>query len=52
MEGKKKSTSSFVSGEAGAVPRWAQRTVTLPSHKRGCHLVTPTVSELESLFFS
>ncbi|KAG0569764.1 hypothetical protein KC19_6G115000, partial [Ceratodon purpureus] len=43
MEGKKKSTSSFVSGEAGAVPRWAQRTVTLPSHKRGCHLVTPTI---------
>jgi len=40
---RKKSTSSFVGGDAAKVPKWAQKTVTLPAAKRGCHLVTPTV---------
>ncbi|XP_057757034.1 uncharacterized protein LOC130976246 [Arachis stenosperma] len=31
-----------------AAPKWAQKTITLPPHKRGCHLVTPKiVKEIE-----
>lgn len=28
---------------AAAGPKWAQKTVTLPPHRRGCHLITPKV---------
>ncbi|XP_058220444.1 uncharacterized protein LOC131330758 [Rhododendron vialii] len=24
-------------------PKWAQKTITLPPHKRGCHLITPKI---------
>ncbi|MED6206152.1 hypothetical protein PIB30_024315 [Stylosanthes scabra] len=26
-----------------AAPKWAQKTITLPPHKRGCHLITPKI---------
>jgi secondary thiamine-phosphate synthase enzyme len=45
---KKKKNSSFVTGDA-VMPKWAQKTVTLPPHTRGCHLVTPLiVKEIEA----
>lgn len=47
---KKKKNSSFVSGDA-VMPKWAQKTVTLPPHTRGCHLVTPLVRMLYFLHF-
>lgn len=28
---------------AGAGPKWAQKTITLPPQRRGCHLITPKV---------
>lgn len=28
---------------AAAGPKWAQKTLTLPPHRRGCHLITPKV---------
>lgn len=28
---------------AAAGPKWAQKTVMLPPHRRGCHLITPKV---------
>ncbi|KAG7024064.1 yjbQ [Cucurbita argyrosperma subsp. argyrosperma] len=28
---------------AAAGPKWAQKTVTLPPHRRGCHLITPKI---------
>jgi hypothetical protein len=45
--GDARKRSSFVTGgEAAttAVPKWTQKTVTLPPQKRGCHLITPLVS--------
>ena len=27
-----------------AAPKWAQKTITIPPHRRGCHLITPEVS--------
>jgi len=42
--GDARKRSSFVTGgEAAttAVPKWTQKTVTLPPQKRGCHLITP-----------
>lgn len=42
----KKNGTSFVTGDAAMVPKWAQKTVTLPPQKRGCHLITPLVSYL------
>lgn len=47
---KKKKNSSFVTGDA-VMPKWAQKTVTLPPHTRGCHLVTPLVRMLYFLHF-
>ncbi|XP_024395457.1 uncharacterized protein [Physcomitrium patens] len=45
----KKSTSSLVTGDENGSPKWAQKTVTLPSKKRGCHLITSTIlKEIES----
>ena len=41
-----KKHTSFVTGDAAMVPKWAQKTVTLPPHKRGCHLITPLVTIL------
>ena len=32
-----------VAAAAAAAPRWAQKTITLPPHRRGCHLITPKV---------
>lgn len=29
---------------AFTAPKWAQKTITLPPHRRGCHLITPKVS--------
>ncbi|MFS8006132.1 putative thiamine phosphate synthase [Helianthus anomalus] len=26
-----------------AAPKWAQKTITLPPHNRGCHLITPKI---------
>ncbi|KAK9050621.1 hypothetical protein SSX86_030409 [Deinandra increscens subsp. villosa] len=26
-----------------ATPKWAQKTITLPPHNRGCHLITPKI---------
>ncbi|KAJ6999116.1 hypothetical protein NC653_015066 [Populus alba x Populus x berolinensis] len=31
----------FTAVAAAAAPRWAQKTITLPPHRRGCHLITP-----------
>ncbi|KAH7566960.1 hypothetical protein JRO89_XS07G0000900 [Xanthoceras sorbifolium] len=28
---------------AAANPKWAQKTITLPPHRRGCHLITPKI---------
>jgi len=28
---------------AATAPKWAQKTITLPPHKRGCHLITPKI---------
>lgn len=28
---------------AAAGPKWAQKTLTLPPHRRGCHLITPKI---------
>jgi secondary thiamine-phosphate synthase enzyme len=42
--GDARKRSSFVTGgEAAttAVPKWSQKTVTLPPQKRGCHIITP-----------
>ncbi|KAE9456815.1 hypothetical protein C3L33_11311, partial [Rhododendron williamsianum] len=32
-------------------PKWAQKTITLPPHKRGCHLITPKVFRFFPCFF-
>ena len=29
-------------------PKWAQKTITLPPQRRGCHLITPMVSSIDS----
>lgn len=31
-------------------PKWAQKTITLPPQRRGCHLITPKVSSFECFF--
>ncbi|GLU00159.1 hypothetical protein SLE2022_175460 [Rubroshorea leprosula] len=31
------------SSMAASGPKWAQKTITLPPHKRGCHLITPKI---------
>ncbi|KAJ0024737.1 hypothetical protein Pint_09135 [Pistacia integerrima] len=28
---------------SGTAPKWAQKTITLPPHHRGCHLITPKI---------
>nr|XP_034931352.1 UPF0047 protein YjbQ-like isoform X2 [Populus alba]TKS03091.1 UPF0047 protein C4A8.02c [Populus alba] len=33
----------FTAVAAAAAPRWAQKTITLPPHRRGCHLITPKI---------
>ncbi|KAF8409843.1 hypothetical protein HHK36_002361 [Tetracentron sinense] len=36
--------STLKTGESmAAAPKWAQKTITLPPHKRGCHLITPKI---------
>lgn len=35
---------SFSDSMAASAPKWAQKTITLPPHHRGCHLITPKVS--------
>jgi len=35
---------SFSDSMATSAPKWAQKTITLPPHRRGCHLITPKVS--------
>lgn len=32
-------------------PKWAQKTITLPPQRRGCHLITPKVSSSLDGFF-
>lgn len=36
-------SSDSMAGSAGTGPKWAQKTITLPPLRRGCHLVTPKV---------
>ncbi|KAI8549203.1 hypothetical protein RHMOL_Rhmol06G0008200 [Rhododendron molle] len=31
-------------------PKWAQKTITLPPHKRGCHLITPKMYRIWLLY--
>lgn len=35
-----------------AAPKWAQKTITLPPLKRGCHLITSKVCELLNLYLN
>ncbi|XP_011034754.1 PREDICTED: UPF0047 protein C4A8.02c-like [Populus euphratica] len=34
---------SFSDSMATSAPKWAQKTITLPPHRRGCHLITPKI---------
>ncbi|KAJ6414245.1 hypothetical protein OIU84_006964 [Salix udensis] len=34
---------SFSDPMAASAPKWAQKTITLPPHHRGCHLITPKI---------
>lgn len=37
-------TTDHSSGSMAATgPKWAQKTITLPPHRRGCHLITPKI---------
>lgn len=36
-------SSDSMAGSAGTGPKWAQKTITLPPLRRGCHLVTPKI---------
>nr|XP_043631216.1 uncharacterized protein LOC122602692 isoform X4 [Erigeron canadensis] len=35
--------SSSMAAAAASGPKWAQKTITLPPHNRGCHLITPKI---------
>ncbi|KAJ0702052.1 hypothetical protein HanPI659440_Chr14g0525031 [Helianthus annuus] len=35
-----------------AAPKWAQKTITLPPHNRGCHLITPKVPTPSKIAFT
>ncbi|KAK9097639.1 hypothetical protein Syun_024684 [Stephania yunnanensis] len=35
--------SSSAMNTMAPAPKWAQKTITLPPHKRGCHLITPKI---------
>lgn len=37
------STANDPNSMAAAAPKWAQKTITLPPQRRGCHLITPKV---------
>lgn len=37
------STANDPNSMAAASPKWAQKTITLPPQRRGCHLITPKV---------
>lgn len=41
---KPSSVNSDSNSMAAAVPKWAQKTITLPPQRRGCHLITPKVT--------
>ncbi|KVI07638.1 Uncharacterized protein family UPF0047 [Cynara cardunculus var. scolymus] len=34
-----------------AAPKWAQKTITLPPHNRGCHLITPKAHHSFTFFY-
>ncbi|KAL9258102.1 UPF0047 protein YjbQ-like protein [Drosera capensis] len=34
---------SSMAATVGANPKWAQKTITLPPQRRGCHLITPKI---------
>ncbi|CAK7345938.1 unnamed protein product [Dovyalis caffra] len=34
---------SFTDSMSAAAPKWAQKTITLPPQRRGCHLITPKI---------
>ena len=36
--------SNSMAGSPSPSPKWAQKTITLPPLRRGCHLITPKVS--------
>ncbi|KAE8057480.1 hypothetical protein FH972_014170 [Carpinus fangiana] len=37
------STANDPNSMAAAAPKWAQKTITLPPQRRGCHLITPKI---------
>jgi hypothetical protein len=39
-----KTKESMAAAAASTAPKWAQKTISLPPYKRGCHLVTPKVN--------
>ncbi|XP_041017674.1 UPF0047 protein YjbQ-like [Juglans microcarpa x Juglans regia] len=39
------SSMAEAAAAAGAAPKWAQKTITLPPQKRGCHLITPKIKK-------
>ncbi|XP_044511093.1 UPF0047 protein C4A8.02c isoform X2 [Mangifera indica] len=37
------SDNSMAGSGSSSAPKWAQKTITLPPHRRGCHLITPKI---------